>query len=83
MKDGFCPIELEDYLDRHMGSNPSDDRDLIKKNIKKMISFHKEGVRCHCGNEIWVIGSAIKDFPQCFFHVTGEARPDDDFEIIF
>ncbi len=83
MKSGFSPIELEDYLDRHMESNPSDDRTLVEQKIKKMISIHKEGGRCQCGNEIWIIGSAVMDFPQCFSHITGEATPDDDFEIIF
>ena len=39
MKNGFSPIELEEYLDLHMESNPSVDRTLIEQKIKKMISF--------------------------------------------
>lgn len=83
MKDGFSPISLEDYLDRHMQSNPDQDRVEVKSRIEELIKYHKEGGRCHCGNEIWVVGSAAAQWPGCFSHITGERLPDDDFEIIF
>ena len=81
MKEGFSPISLEAYLERHMQSNPGQKRDEIKASIEEMISFHKEGGRCHCGKEIWIVGSAAAQWPGCFSHITGEAYPDNDFEI--
>ena len=83
MKEGFSPISLENYLDRHMESNPDEDRSEVESRINGMIEFHKDGGRCTCGNEIWVVGSAAARWPGCFSHITGEAHPDDDFEIIF
>ncbi len=83
MKEGFTPISLEDYLDRHMQSNPDEERTEVEAKIKDMIKFHNEGRRCNCGNNIWVIGSAAAGWAACFSHITGEAYPDDDFEIIF
>ena len=83
MKEGFTPISIEDYLDRHMESNPDEDRSDVESRIKDMIKFHNEGGRCTCGNEIWVVGSAAARWAACFSHITGEAHPDDDLEIIF
>lgn len=83
MKEGFSPISLEDYLNRHMQSNPNEDRAEVKSRIEEYIKYHKEGGRCNCGKEIWVIGSAAAQWPGCFSHITGEGSPDDDFEIIF
>ncbi len=80
---GFSPISLEDYLDRHMESNPDEDRSEVETRIKDMIKFHNDGGRCTCGNEIWIVGSAAARWAACFSHITGEAYPDDDFEIIF
>lgn len=83
MKEGFAPISLDDYLDRHMQSNPAENREELKASIEEMIRFHKDGGRCECGREIWIIGSAVAQWPGCFSHITGEAYPDDDFEIEF
>jgi hypothetical protein len=41
---------------------------------------NKRRVTCRCGNPIWVIGSAVVG-NACFTCITGEALPDDDFEI--
>ena len=83
MKEGFTPISIENYLDRHMRSNPDQKRDEVRGAIEEMIQLHKNGGRCSCGREIWVVGSAAAGWPGCFSHITGEAYPDDDFEILF
>jgi len=83
MKEGFAPITIDEYLDKHIESNPSEKRAEVESRIKEMIKFHNEGGRCTCGNEIWVIGSAAAGWAACFAHITGEAYPDDDYEIIF
>lgn len=83
MKEGFSPISIEDYLDRHMQSTPNQNREEMRASIEEMIQFHKEGGRCSCGREIWVVGSATAGWPGCFSHITGEAYPNDDYEIQF
>jgi hypothetical protein len=83
MKEGFTPISIDAYLDRHMESNPNEKREEVEAKINEMIQLHNEGGRCTCGNEIWIIGSAVIGWAACFSHITGEAYPDDDYEIIF
>jgi hypothetical protein len=42
--------------------------------------MYQAGARCHCGEPIWVIGSAEAGH-ACFTCITGEADPSEDYEI--
>lgn len=80
MKSGFAPIALEDYVAKHLRSNPDTDRaDLIRR-LHRAIAAFKAGQRCRCGEEIWIIGSAEVGL-SCFACITGEPCPDSDYEI--
>ncbi len=80
MKAGFTPIKFDDYVERHLESNPGCSRKEITDGLKDALSAYKKGVRCDCGEPIWVIGSAVIGY-SCFACITGEAKPDDDYEI--
>ena len=45
----------------------------------RCLLINKE-IKCHCGNDIWVIGSAMVG-NSCFTCITGESRPSDDDEL--
>ena len=79
-KQGFTPIEMEDYIRRHLKSNPDTSRKEIETGLRSALTDYKAGVKCDCGNPIWVIGSAVMG-NACFTCITGEAMPDSDFEI--
>jgi len=79
-KMGFTPIGLEDYIQRHLKNNSDTSREEIESGLRSTLADHKTGVKCDCGNPIWVIGSALIG-NACFTCITGEAVPDDDFEI--
>ena len=80
MKTGFIPIRFEDYVEKHLRSNPDVERaDLIER-LEYAVTACKRGVRCECGAPIWIIGSAEVGL-SCFTCITGEATPDDDYEI--
>jgi hypothetical protein len=79
-KRGFAPISMEQYIKLHLKSNPDTSRGEIEEGLKSALCDHKRGVKCHCGNPIWVIGSAVVG-NACFTCITGEAMPDDDYEI--
>ncbi len=79
-KTGFTPIKLEDYIQRHLKSNSDTSREEIESGLRSALTDHKAGVKCDCGNPIWVIGSALTG-NACFTCITGVALPDDDFEI--
>jgi hypothetical protein len=80
-KAGFTPISFDAYINLHMKSNPKDmAREEVVSVLRSALTAHKNGAKCHCGNPIWVIGSAFVG-NACFTCITGEAYPDSDYEI--
>ena len=80
MKSGFTPIKLNIFVDKYIKSNPGTNQKEITTGLKAALHDYKSGVKCDCGNPIWVIGSAITG-NACFTCITGEAMPDSDYEI--
>jgi hypothetical protein len=80
MKTGFIPIKLEKFVEKYIKSNQGTSRKEITNRLKAALSDYKSGIKCECGNTIWVIGSAVVG-NACFTCITGEAMPDDDYEI--
>jgi hypothetical protein len=80
-KAGFTPISFDTHVDLHMKSNPKDmAREEVVSVLRSALTAHNNGAKCHCGNRIWVIGSAFVG-STCFTCITGEAYPDGDYEI--
>jgi hypothetical protein len=77
---GFVPISISRYVELHLASNPGTDRQDLMTRLQKAVEASKSGSRCACGAPIWVIGSAEVGM-ACFTCITGEAVPDDDYEI--
>ncbi len=80
MKLGFTPIKLNKFVEKHIKSNPGASKKEVETGLKAALKAYKSGVKCHCGNPIWVIGSAFTG-NACFTCITGEAVPDSDYEI--
>jgi hypothetical protein len=80
MKTGFTPIKLDKFVDKYIKSNQGTSRKEIINGLKAALSDYQSGVKCDCGNPIGVIGSAVVG-NACFTCITGEAMPDDDYEI--
>lgn len=80
MKAGFVPIKLDDYVNLHLRANPGTGRADLVKRLQYAIGAFKSGVRCGCGEPIWIIGSAEAGL-SCFTCITGDAVPDNDYEI--
>ena len=80
MKDNFKSIALDDYVERHVRSNPMENRADVKRQLESALQDFREGKKCHCGRPIWVIGSAFAG-NACFTCITGERNADSDFEI--
>lgn len=77
---GFVPISIDKYIKKHLESNPSEkEKDLLKQ-LNSALADYNKGVKCSCGNDIWVIGSAFAG-NGCFTCITGESQPDSDYEI--
>ncbi len=81
MKIGFVPISIEEYVELHLKNNPDANREEITRALKDALEAYQRGAKCiNCGNPIWVIGSAFAG-NMCFTCITGEAIPEDDYEI--
>ena len=80
MKTGFTPISIEKYIGLYLKNNPDATRDEITAGLHAALEAYNKGERCDCGNPIWVAGSAVVGH-ACFTCITGEATPDDDYEI--
>ena len=76
----FIPISIEEYLKLYLKGNPNTNQEEIETGLRSALADYKAGVKCDCGNSIWVIGSAVAG-RACFTCITGEATPDSDYEI--
>ena len=77
----FVPIELDDYLERHLQANPGADRAEVRERLEATLAAAQAGAGCACGAPIWVIGAAEVGH-ACFTCITGEAAPTDDYELV-
>jgi hypothetical protein len=79
-KDGFVPITLDQYIEKHLVSNPGVKASELKSRLKNVLAAKAAGEKCECGNEIWVLGSAEIGL-MCFTCITGDLIPDKDYEL--
>ena len=77
---GFVPISIDRYVKKHLKNNPSENEKDLRDRINRALQDYKNGKKCSCGNDIWVIGSASVG-NSCFTCITGENFPIDDYEI--
>ncbi|MEA3480239.1 MAG: hypothetical protein U9R60_18795 [Bacteroidota bacterium] len=77
---GFTSITIEEFIKQHLKHNPSENKIDLRKRLTIALTDYKNGVKCTCGNDIWVIGSAFVG-NGCFSCITGESMPIDDYEI--
>lgn len=76
----FVPISIDNYIKKHLENNPSENEAELRTALKSALENYVKGIKCSCGNDIWVIGSAAVG-NACFTCITGEGQPDSDYEI--
>ena len=76
----FVAITLEDYVGQFMRANPGSQRAQVVARLRDALSAHRSGVRCACGEPIWVLAAAEAGY-SCFTCITGESAPVDDYEL--
>jgi hypothetical protein len=77
---GFIPISINEYIKKHLKNNPNEDKTDLRNRLNAALESYNNGVKCSCGNDIWVIGAASVG-NSCFTCITGESFPTDDYEI--
>jgi len=77
---GFKPISIDEYVIMHIQNNPVENEKDLRQRLRTALTYYQNGVKCSCGNDLWVIGSASMG-NGCFTCITGERYPHDDYEI--
>ena len=78
---GFTPISIARYVKLHAASNPGTDVVELSRHLRQVLEAKTAGEHCQCGKPIWVIGSAQVGL-GCFTCITGDAVPDNDYEVV-
>ena len=55
---GFVAISIDNYVIQHLDNNPSENEKDLRKRLNSALEDYKNGGKCSCGNDIWVVGSA-------------------------
>lgn len=76
----FKSISISEYIKKYLKNNPNNNEEELKISLNIALSDYKKGIKCICGNDIWVIGSASVG-NKCYTCITGESQPNEDYEI--
>lgn len=76
----WIPITIDEYLKLHLKKNPNENEKVLRVRIEAALDDYKNGVKCQCGKDIWIVGSASSPF-GCFSCITGRDYPRGDYEI--
>jgi hypothetical protein len=76
----FYPISLKDYVEKFVRDNPGESKRAVEERLRNALSYALAEAKCSCGNPLWVVGAAEAGL-FCFTCITGEAMPDEDYEI--
>lgn len=74
------PISIDQYIKIHLKKNPDDNDEKLKMRIEAALDYYKNGLKCQCGKDIWIVGSTTAPY-GCFSCITGKDHPRGDFEI--
>jgi hypothetical protein len=77
---GFLPVRIDQYIKQYLRNNHGTDSQALRLAVEDALAAWRQGVRCACGNPIWVAGSAVAGY-GCFTCITGSAEPNGDPEI--
>lgn len=74
------PISIDKYVKIHLKKNPNEQKMVLRIRIEAALDNYKNGVKCKCGKDIWIVGSASSPF-GCFSCISGKKHPAGDYEI--
>lgn len=76
----WTPISIEKFVKIRLKKNPNEKEKVLRVRIDAAMDNYKNGIKCQCGKDIWIVGSASAPF-ACFSCITGKARPRGEYEI--
>ena len=76
----WIPISIDKFLKLHLKKNPNENEKVLRVRIEAALDDYKNGVKCQCGKDLWIVGSASAPF-ACFSCITGKEHPLGDYEL--
>lgn len=76
----YTPITIDNYVALHVQNNPTVIASELREKILAALQDFKNGIKCQCGNDIWVIASATAG-NSCFNCIMGDTSPTTHLEI--
>jgi hypothetical protein len=76
----WSPISIDKFVKLHLKKNPKENEKVLRVRLEAALDDYKKGVKCQCGKDIWIVGSASAPF-ACFSCITGKNHPRGDYEI--
>ena len=76
----WTPISVDKFVKLHLKKNPKENEKVLRVRLEAALEDYKNGVKCQCGKDIWIVGSASAPF-ACFSCITGKDHSGGDFEI--
>lgn len=77
----FLPISVEEYIDLCLENSDGFSGEELRHLLSDSLYAFRQGVRCKCGNPLWVIGSAITGEYGCYKCLIGQDSSEAVFEI--
>ena len=56
------PVSIDQYVRIHLRNNPNDNEKTLRMRIDAALDYYKNGIKCRCGKDIWIVGSATAPF---------------------
>ena len=76
----WSPISIDKFVKLHLKKNPKENEKVLRVRLEAALDDYKNGIKCQCGKDIWIAGSASAPF-ACFSCITGKDHPRGDYEI--
>ena len=76
----WTPISVDEFVKLHLKKNAKENEKVLRVRIEAALDDYNKGVKCQCGKDIWVVGSAYSPF-GCFNCISGRDFPAGDYEI--
>lgn len=76
----WTPISVNRFVKLYLKRNPNENERVLRVRIEAALDDYKNGVKCKCGKDIWIVGSVSAPF-ACFTCITGNPHPRGDYEI--
>ncbi|MBK9392075.1 MAG: hypothetical protein IPN68_18510 [Bacteroidetes bacterium] len=76
----WIPISIDEYVKVHLKKNPNESENILRVRLEAALDDYTNGIKCNCGKDIWIVGSASSPF-GCYSCITGKEHPAGEYEI--